>query len=148
MKIKNLKRIPVIILTIVIFVLSSLKQKIPPIGAYKIDYLFIVLHIGEFGLFSMLLMLGFYPQFKSYYLVMGCILYGILDEIHQYFVPTRFFDVLDILCNIVGAILGVLIYFLLLYIIIKIRTPKWAINIMSNEVNTIEQFIKILEKED
>ncbi|GAH22780.1 unnamed protein product, partial [marine sediment metagenome] len=30
------------------------------------------------------------------------ILYGILDEIHQYFVPTRFFDEIDIFCNIIG----------------------------------------------
>jgi len=124
MKIKSLKRIPVIILTIVIFVLSSLTQKIPTGGRYNINYIFIILHIGEFGLFSMFLMLGFYPKVKSYFLIMISILYGILDEIHQYFVPTRFFDVVDILCNIIGSMLGVFIYFFLKYIFTKVYMYK------------------------
>lgn len=76
-----------------------------------------VLHIGEFGLFSILLLLGFWPKFKLYFLVIVSMLYGYLDEVHQYFVPTRYYDIVDIVCNFIGVILGVIIYFSLVFII-------------------------------
>jgi len=38
--------------------------------------------------------------------------YGVLDEFHQYFVPTRYCTVFDMLVNIVGSIAGVLIFLL------------------------------------
>jgi len=37
-------------------------------------------------------------------------LYGISDEIHQYFVPYRSADLMDILADILGSIMGVYIY--------------------------------------
>ncbi len=37
-------------------------------------------------------------------------LYGISDEIHQYFVPHRDADLMDILADMLGAIMGVYIY--------------------------------------
>ncbi len=37
-------------------------------------------------------------------------LYGVSDEIHQLFVPMRFFSIDDILANFAGALLGVLIW--------------------------------------
>jgi len=152
MKIKNLRIIPAIIIMIVIFVLSSIEIPFSPedipIIVYEVNYLLLLLHIGEFGLFSTTLMLAFYPQVKSYFLVIISILYGVLDEIHQYFVPTRFGDVLDILCDAIGAILGVLFYLTLLFIMKKIRTPKWVKKAMLDEVRFIEQFQKVLEGED
>jgi len=152
MKIKNLRIIPAIIIMIVIFVLSSIEIPFSPedipIIVYEVNYLLLLLHIGEFGLFSTTLMLAFYPQVKSYFLVIISILYGVLDEIHQYFVPTRFGDVLDILCDAIGAILGVLFYLTLLFIMKKIRTPKWVKKAMLDEVRFIEQFQKVLEEED
>ena len=36
----------------------------------------------------------------------GSSLYGLSDEIHQLFVPLREFDILDIVCNTSGSILG------------------------------------------
>jgi len=36
--------------------------------------------------------------------------YGISDEIHQYFVPSRNSDILDALADICGSIAGVLAY--------------------------------------
>ncbi|KKN10487.1 hypothetical protein LCGC14_1036090 [marine sediment metagenome] len=122
MKIKKLKKIPIIIFAIVIFILSSFRQKLPlPGEGVPIpDYSFYIYHIGEFGLFSMFLMLGFYPEFKLYFLMGISLLYGIFDEVHQYFVPTRFFDVVDILCNSIGVILGV-IFSLVVY---RIKNKK------------------------
>jgi len=44
-------------------------------------------------------------------------LYGVSDEIHQYFVPTRYCTVFDVLTNIVGSMTGVFVF--LMYIRIK-----------------------------
>ena len=40
--------------------------------------------------------------------IVGC--YGISDEIHQLFVPGRFFEIWDILADFLGATAGALIY--------------------------------------
>ena len=114
----KIKKTPVVILTIIIFILSSRTQPIPPAGVYYIDYFYVFLHIGEFGLFAMLLMLGFYPKIKLYYLIGISLLYGVLDEIHQYFVPTRWCDIVDVISNSIGVILGVIGFFVLLLIYI------------------------------
>lgn len=37
-------------------------------------------------------------------------LYGISDEIHQYYVPYRNADVMDVMADILGSIFGVYIY--------------------------------------
>ena len=37
-------------------------------------------------------------------------LYGISDEIHQYFVPGRHADIMDVLINFIGAVGGVFFY--------------------------------------
>jgi len=37
-------------------------------------------------------------------------LYGISDEIHQYFVPYRDADLIDVLADMLGGIMGVYIY--------------------------------------
>jgi VanZ family protein len=37
-------------------------------------------------------------------------LYGISDEIHQYFIPYRDADLMDVLADTLGGILGVYIY--------------------------------------
>jgi VanZ family protein len=33
-------------------------------------------------------------------------IYGVLDEVHQYFVPGRFLSLTDLAMNLVGALLG------------------------------------------
>ena len=42
--------------------------------------------------------------------IMSASLYGIIDEIHQYFVPFREADIFDGVADIIGAIIGVLVY--------------------------------------
>ena len=37
-------------------------------------------------------------------------LYGISDEIHQYFVPYRDADLMDVLADMLGGLMGVYIY--------------------------------------
>lgn len=38
-------------------------------------------------------------------------LYGISDEIHQYFVPSRYADMADVVANTIGSICGVYLYY-------------------------------------
>ncbi|KAF1085585.1 VanZ like family protein [Sporotomaculum syntrophicum] len=42
-----------------------------------------------------------------------CFLYGITDEIHQYFVPTRYPDIYDLARDLLGAGLGLATVYLL-----------------------------------
>jgi VanZ family protein len=42
--------------------------------------------------------------------ILSSSIYGISDELHQYFVPFRQADVMDALANILGSITGVLLY--------------------------------------
>jgi VanZ family protein len=73
-------------------------------------------HVFEFTLLGLLLSFGFFKTFKMSLrikvlltLAIG-ILLGILDEIHQYFVPGRHSDILDALADVVGIGLGILVY--------------------------------------
>lgn len=36
--------------------------------------------------------------------------YGVFDELHQYFVPGRYASLTDLLLNLTGALIGVLVY--------------------------------------
>ena len=38
-------------------------------------------------------------------------LYGISDEIHQYYVPSRYADLMDVIANTIGSICGVYLYY-------------------------------------
>ncbi|MDO9110143.1 MAG: VanZ family protein [Desulfatirhabdiaceae bacterium] len=40
--------------------------------------------------------------------------YGISDEFHQYFVPYRSADIMDVLADMVGSCIGVMAYFLIM----------------------------------
>lgn len=53
------------------------------------------------------------PWVQNFVPVLFASLYGVTDEIHQYFVPTREADVGDIIANVAGAIVVqlVLVYF-------------------------------------
>jgi len=42
--------------------------------------------------------------------VLSSSLYGISDEIHQYFVPQRNFSYFDILADVLGSLFGVFLY--------------------------------------
>ncbi len=53
--------------------------------------------------------------------VITCFSYSFAIECIQYFIPNRQFDVLDMLANLLGTILGVIIY----YLIIEKCFNKW-----------------------
>jgi len=47
--------------------------------------------------------------------VVSASLYGISDEIHQYYVPFRNADILDVMADIFGAVCGVYLYHLWMF---------------------------------
>ncbi len=121
MEIKHRKYLVFLTLTILyaamIFVLSSYSQ--PPgaeEGRAAIPYFSYLAHIGlYFGLaFFVYHTLDNYPDELSvniYFLTFVItVLYGISDEIHQYFVPYRHFLVIDIFFDAVGG--GILVLFM------------------------------------
>ena len=54
--------------------------------------------------------------------VITCFSYSFIIECIQYFIPDRMFDILDLLANVLGAILGVILY----YLIIEKCFSRWS----------------------
>ena len=74
-------------------------------------------HFVEYGTLAFLLshaIRGTWPnrslQFVAFYGVIGTVLWGLLDEIHQAYVPGRNSDPIDVLADTAGASLATLIY--------------------------------------
>ena len=97
---KYLIHLPLIIYWIILFVLTSLPTGLAIETRDVSDKL---LHFGAYGLLSVLLYLNMYFQNKfiklknnpaTFTLVIASI-YGLLDEIHQMFVPGRSAEFLD-----------------------------------------------------
>ena len=121
MKLKTKYKLKIIIVIgymIFIYFFSEFKFPDPSSGDPSLPKISILpfLHMGEFGLLSMLLMYAFYDKINTYILLAVSVLYGIFDEIHQYFVPYRWFDYEDIICDVIGSFLGILGFFILLIV--------------------------------
>ena len=108
--------IPAILIAGIIFYFSSLPNPLPPAPpsepTIELD-VNTLLHMAEFGLFSFLVALGFRDKANDFMLVSLTILYAVVDEVHQYFVPNRYFDIYDITVDAIGVILGFLGYILI-----------------------------------
>ncbi len=94
---------------IIIFILSSIPQ--PPsyveeTGFDKIQ------HIIEYSILGFFV-LGSFANRNNVKIILLviiiCSIYGITDEIHQFFVPGRYFSILDMVANSVGVFIGILI---------------------------------------
>jgi VanZ family protein len=95
-----------------IFFLSSLSGKKYPYTFFSADKLF---HVVEYAILGYLVARAFgYGLHKSKILFVRsfvvCVLYGISDELHQWFVPYRVVSVMDLLADIAGSVLGIGIY--------------------------------------
>ena len=113
--------LPVYIWAVIIFIGSSISLAAPDIAGKLSDK---VCHIAEYMVFGFLLARSFgnliRPSLKEKNLVwavMAGSLYGISDEVHQIFVPTRSFEALDIISDVLGSLSGALLFLLL--------TRKW-----------------------
>ncbi|TFG19632.1 MAG: VanZ family protein [Promethearchaeota archaeon] len=122
-----LRIIPAIIFAGIIFYFSSLSDPYPagPPEPPRILELKVnindILHICEYALLSLLIAFGFSGKVRSVYLILVTIFYAILDEVHQYFVPSRYFSFYDILLDSIGVILGFLFYIFLTNLIKRLR---------------------------
>ena len=80
-------------------------------------------HFIQYGLLALLIIYSLNPWLSGVklYLLSGLMasLFGIIDEIIQYFLPSRYFDIRDISFNISASLMGVLLYGLLKTYIIK-----------------------------
>ncbi len=104
--------LPVILYMIFIVYLSSLEFPEKP-KVHVADRSFkvsdIVLHVLEYGLLSVVLFRAFhnspaYLKEKAIHLTLiVAFLFGVFDEVHQTVVPTRFFEVKDLISNTVGS---------------------------------------------
>ena len=107
---------PIIIYCVLIFIQSSY----PAIkSAPEWPYFDKVLHCIAYALLGALFLRAFKTsRLKNNIKLMLILsilcssLYGISDEIHQYFVPYRDADLMDVLADMLGGILGVYIYHL------------------------------------
>jgi VanZ family protein len=76
------------------------------------------LHFGAYGLLGILFFRAYetlpLKNFKNLLILISigsATLYGISDEIHQYFVPSRQADVMDGIANTIGSICGVYLFY-------------------------------------
>ncbi len=104
--------LPVVLWMIFIFYMSSLEFPEKPkvnVGGQKFKVSDILLHVAEYGMLSILLFRAFHnasERTRQRALLLALIIasfYGVIDEVHQVFVPTRYFEIKDIFSNMVGS---------------------------------------------
>lgn len=111
---KYLIHLPLLIYWIILFILTSLPSGIAISIADVSDK---VNHFGGYGLLSVLLYLNLYFQDKferlnkypALFTVLIASVYGLLDEVHQMFVPGRSAEFLDWVADFSGSLIAVLI---------------------------------------
>lgn len=116
--------IPLVIYWVVLLILTSIPTDSLPTLFGLSDK---VEHFGAYLLLSVFITAAFHFQkryifISKHYLIMGILvatLYGILDEIHQYFIPGRYCELWDFIANLLGSIVGgVFFYKLIKYLTI------------------------------
>ena len=103
--------LPLLFYCALIFIQSS-----QPVPEHVPDFFFIdkVLHFSGYGLLGILFFRAYLtmpiknkPRLLIFFSMASATLYGISDEIHQHFVPTRTADMWDVLADTLGSIFGV-----------------------------------------
>ncbi len=103
--------LPVIIYAAAIFIASSISE--PLKGVELFPYSDKLLHFIEYAIFAFLMiraLCSLESDKKIIYLRIAAVaivvFYGFTDELHQYFVPQRDMDILDLLSDGLGAFIG------------------------------------------
>jgi len=101
-------KLPAIAYIALTFYLSSLSR--PPVPPNVSD---VILHLIEFTLMYVVVYRAFnnglFAGLNKKYLILSMVLlmaYGILDEVHQSFVPERVFSIKDMVMDLAGIIVG------------------------------------------
>jgi VanZ family protein len=125
---KYLINIPLVIYWLILFILTTL----PGNEAISIGVNDKIEHFGAYGLLSAILYLNLlfqkkFPLLGKYpatFTLLVASLYGMLDELHQIFVPGRTADVRDWLADFLGSLLAVLIVKFILEKLQQIENKK------------------------
>ena len=96
----------VIVYMALIFYLSSIPLEFPEI-INELDPTKFSLHLAEYTILGFLLF-NAKKNFNFSFLVSS--LYGLSDEVHQYFVPYRTFSLFDLLADMIGSLFGIVIF--------------------------------------
>jgi VanZ like family len=100
------------LLYMVVIFLLSMRSDIPLF--LEFDGSDLVLHVAEYGilglLFSWALSSSGVKKGVFLYVVAIGVLYGIADELHQYFVPGRNASLLDVIADGLGSMLGACLF--------------------------------------
>ena len=109
---------PVIIYCFLIYLQSSYPS---PDSLPNLPYLDKLIHLAAYALLGILFFRAYMAQsFKdNIKLVMilsivSSSLYGVSDEIHQYYVVSRSAELMDVLADIIGSLCGVFVYQLII----------------------------------
>ncbi|CAN5780163.1 hypothetical protein BH24CHL4_BH24CHL4_17820 [soil metagenome] len=98
--------LPALAVMLAIFSLSS-QQRVPTAG-FNTQIVAIAGHLAAYGVLAIALLIAFeqkgLPSRKAaLWAFGGSAAYGLTDEIHQYFVPGRQADPIDLITNAIGA---------------------------------------------
>ena len=124
---KELSWIITILIAVIIFYLSTLSFGKGLVGGiYITSWRSIVYHIIIFFALSLFFFISLLQGKENYKLFLFSILilisYGILDEIHQFFVYGRFCTISDVGFDIIGILLAFMVY------LISLRLSKVVVN--------------------
>ena len=102
------------IIAVAIFIISSISFSAVVAGSSGIRA--IIYHVSAFFFLALFLFISLINGKKRPFLIFlaffVAVIYGISDEIHQYFVPGRFLSVSDILFDTIGIFYAFMIYFI------------------------------------
>ena len=109
--------LPVLIYCFLIFIQSSYPSP-ENIQSLSLPYIDKLIHFAVYAILGMLFFMIFRTQrFKKINInmvmalsILSSSLYGMSDEIHQYFVPCRDADIMDFFADVMGSICGVYIF--------------------------------------
>jgi len=108
-------QLPALLFALAIFLVSSLPSSYIP--EWKVNWGDKVAHTVEYGLLGFLLGRALYFQtndrIRHRLWLLGLLLggfYGLVDELHQAFVPGRTASVLDLSADVIGVAFGLLLF--------------------------------------
>jgi len=105
---KKLSWVITVLIAVIIFWFSSLDFAGAGISKYNLNWMSIIYHIVIFFFLSIFFFISLIrgeENYKLFFLtVLILIAYGIIDEIHQFFIPGRFCTISDLGFNTVGVL--------------------------------------------
>jgi VanZ family protein len=95
-------------------------QALPKSGFFDISFIDLIVHFGIFIVFSFLLTGTIFYDTKwdfsnkkiIYLVIIGAVMFSIITEIGQIFIPGRYYQFSDIIMDFMGSLFGIGLFFL------------------------------------